>query len=805
MLDAPSFAFETKARTVEDRFDDFIAWAEPGGLGGFDRFHVERYKRGEPFFSYSAELMPHSHVSSRSWFVRREFERPGATRPFLSPRGAALPQIRNPLAMIRDGRFLHFAKAYLNVYCAIRTVRGAPKATVKALIFLEKALRDLNAGDNDPTKLAHLTFQRAALSVQRSRMVESQKFDIGKALEHLAALLQAGGRFKGDKKHASFPGFKLIAVPFSFRSPVKSPPKFGKKRPTEDEAVDSGHLSSEEVTAVGLAYRKAADAFGKSAAPTFYAGLISLPLLTASMRASELQSLRSDALHATNGRHRLRVPRPKIGIEQDVPISKRLGPLAAEIFEVVKDYSSEARAAFSSYIKQSPDGPSGVHTLFIPRHIKPLLKPAYLTKEQVHQIISPEVKPGGNFPQSVKGRLPVIHFVSKFGDIYGQWSKWPMVKLRDVIEACRGVKITLPSDAHSSQYVSARTARRLIDGGGSSKAVILALRALFSSNKALKCTSYVARDDLIQFLLNDFKTSIFPHWPFTSKDRSVRLDSALAVLFDLGTNGHLARGELQREQWWLPRLLSVPTLNSWVSGNSTLDPRLFVMTKVKISGDRYPRISVQRTRRYHHTSALLAGANPLFANELAGRQSGWQGEAYDYRTPREIVRQSIDTYDPDQNSEFIGPVADQAPPPKRVVDRRIFLAEHAAPKHVTEIGGCRTDWVLDPCDFHGDCIRCGKHIWRKGDNERVPRIVDLKDEAQRAIKKGALKLRSNPRLKSIEKQVRQQVETLDRCDEILRIEANESIEVGTIVTFAPAPSAMSLSELWSRLRQAERG
>jgi len=799
-----SFVFKTGASSASARFDDFIEWAEPGGAGGFDHAHRERYERADPFFAFSTAFLPHSHDNYRAWLVRQEYlKRAAKGGLFTRARGDSIPEIKNPLAMIRPGRFLSFAKAYLNVYCHIRKIRSTPKATVRALVFLEKALRDLNKGDNDPSNISHLAIHRAALAVQRSEMKPGVRFDVGKALEHLALLIQAGGRFKGDKKHAAFPGFMLIRASFSFRSPIKAPPKFGKKRKDDDSCADSGHLSSEEVAAVGLAYRRSEERFGATGVPTFFGALTGLALTTASMRASELQSLRADALYDSDGRRRLRIPRPKIGEEQDVPVSKRLGPLASELFDVVKKHSSEARAAFAFYIKQSPESFEGIHTLYVPASIKPLLKPAYLTKDQAHALINPDVTNKVSFPQRLIGVIPLTYFVAIPGDIYGPPSVWPMVRIADVVAACQHlpIKITTPSDASSRQYVSMKSAEKLLGVSSKNLLVRKALRPLFSSSKARKCEPFMSRDAVVSYLLSEFKKSAFPHWPYTSKDCSIRLDAALAIHFEAGDNAQIKPGT-QRQQWWLPRLLSIQTLNRWISGSARYPPLLFALTEVKLGSGAFPRISVQRTRRFHHTAALLAGANPLFADELAGRQSGWQGEAYDYRTPREIVRQSIDTYDPDQGSDVIGPVADQAPSPKRVVERRIFLAESAAPKHITEIGGCRTDWTLDPCDYHGDCIRCGEQVWRKGDKVRLPRIVDMRAEAERTIKIGAAKLRANPRMKSIEKQVRQQMEALDRCDYILRIEADDSIAVGTLVTFPAAPTAMSSTELRSRLRRA---
>ena len=684
-----SFIFESAASDIGSRFDDFIAWAEPGGAGGFSA-HQERFDRKDPYFTFSKRLLPHSHDTQRSWFVRQEYIKKAASGGIFSKaRAGTEPEIRNRFALIRPGRFLSFAKAYTNIYCEIRGVRSAPKPTIRALVCLEKALRDLNGGNNDPSNLTHQTFHKAALLIQRSSPSVSGCFDAGKALEHVSMLVQSGGRFKGDKHHKAFPGFNLLGRAFSFRSPIKSPLKHGKKVESDDSDALRDQLSSEDVAAVGLAYRRALQRFGVQGTPTFFGALMGLTLTTASMRASELQSLRADALYKSEERYRLRVPRPKLGIEQDVPVPSRLGPLAAEIFDVVLTHSAEARAALKFYIEQSPNSLAGVHTLYVPASIKPLLRSAYLSKEEAHAIINPDVIHKITFPQRLLGEVPVIHFVEKHGDIYGTPSKGTMARLRDVVEACKRLssKINVPADARSSQFISARTAKKFVGAHSRSKALLLALRALFSSPRAKKCKAYMPRDEVLAFLLADFKRSTFPHWPYTSKDHSVRLDSALALHFEAGDNAQVEPG-MQRQKWWLPRLLSVQTLNSWVSGNTQRHPILFSITGVRNDDGSFPRVSVQRTRRYHHTAALLAGASPLFANELAGRQSGWQGEAYDYRTPREIVRQSIDTYDPDQKSEVIGPVADDAPSPKRVVERRIFLAENAAPKHVTEIGGC---------------------------------------------------------------------------------------------------------------------
>lgn len=73
----------------------------------------------------------------------------------------------------------------------------------------------------------------------------------------------------------------------------------------------------------------------------------------------------------------------------------------------------------------------------------------------------------------------------------------------------------------------------------------------------------------------------------------------------------------------------------------------FFNLNIRLSDGSYPSITLHKTRKYHQTEALLAGANEKFIDELAGRKNGKQSEHYDLRTPHEIISQSIETFDPD--------------------------------------------------------------------------------------------------------------------------------------------------------------
>ena len=783
------------------RFDQFIAWAEPFGGAGLNDWHDHPYKQDDPWFQYSPRLIPHSHGSSRSWFIKHE--RLNRHNIFTKPRDGTPPKVLLPSAVIAPGRYLSFAKAYLNVSMALLGTRSIPKAAVRALIALEKALRDLNAGSNEPARLSLLAFRRAAASVNASKSLSpSKKYDVGKALEGLAAHLQSGqrmGTFRGRTV-----GFRLLETSFPFRSPIEAPPRFGKLARTAGAGRSGGkpRLTGEHVAAVGLAYRRARVDTGQTSQQTFVASLLGMTLTTVSMRASELQLLARDCLFRDKDgakRLRLRIARPKIGTHQILPIPRRLEDLALEMFGDVLLHSKEASEAFAFYVEQFPQDFAAIDRLFIPDRIAPLLASEYLTREQTWKVLQSEPSDRNIFTRQFEDLRSEL-FVDSPGDVYHACAKCSgsVVRIADVVAASAavGYKVRVPKDARLDQYVRSTFAvERLACKNPVARSAIQALFARTAQRSAL----HVHRDELCQALLKDFKKSRFPHWPYATKERSLRIDKALAVWFRCNVDAHVARGTQQR-CWWRPTLLSMQDFNLWISGGGARPPRLFELFDVRLSNGSWPSISVHMTRKYHHTEALLAGASPAFIDELAGRESGWQSTHYDERTPRQVLTHSIETFDPDEDYEVIGPVADRAPPRTKVVERRVFFFENAAPKQVTEIGGCSTDWSLTPCWMFGDCVRCGSHVWRKGDRKRLPRIHEILAEARRAVPVGKRKLKANPRLKTIAMLLKQQQQTIARCEEILRVEADPSISIGTLVTFPMAEGAMTTADLAEFLR-----
>ena len=169
------------------------------------------------------------------------------------------------------------------------------------------------------------------------------------------------------------------------------------------------------------------------------------------------------------------------------------------------------------------------------------------------------------------------------------------------------------------------------------------------------------------------------------------------------------------------------------------------------------------------------------------------------RTPHEILANSIETFDHEAHFAVIGPAWTHAAK-LPLVDREAFLYKNAAPKHVTEIGGCATDWSLDPCKQYGDCMRCDQHLWRKGDALRLANITARRVHALDMLTVAEQKIAqydTPPR--SLLLQYQQFKDDLARSEAILKIEADDSVELGTMVTFDAAPNVMSAHELTIQL------
>ena len=793
------------------RFDQFIEWARPFGSAGINHIHAGSYSLNAPYFEWASEFLALGDKTTKSWFLKHEFIRRGR-EVFERTRQTKEVSILNRNGLFEEGRFLAFAKAYLNITTYYRGIRTPPKPLIQALCFLERSLR-LLWGSSDPTRLTAKVFENALDLLKESGYTAGQLYDAGKELEILAGMIQGGYHSKtfrfADK------GFRLLERSFAFTSSLLNRPR-PKALRLNSADMDShpARITLEEVTAVGLAYRKSISRYGPLNIRSFMAAIPGLALTTVSMRVSDLLTLQRDAIYTSEDdpeRRRIRIGRPKIDVSQDLPIAKKLGDLTDELFSCLLTYSSEAHDAFRFYIRNYGEDFSAIQEIYIPKKLRHFFKREFLSILDVYKILrrAPSLKDPKLLPTQVRS-LNACYYIEEFGDIWGSkntrvsdLTKFALVEAVESHCAAVGLTINFPLEINRKAYVSAKTAETFCRGGKLQKKRDL-LRPLFDNG--LTANKYIRSDDLKKWLLEDFKVeNRYPHWPYTTKDKTIRLDNALLVQSQLDFSPHTDTEETNCF-WWQPIAVVPGQITYWISnGADGRPPLLFQQLNVQLSDASYPSITLHATRRYHHTQALLAGAHEVFIDELAGRKSGTQSEYYDLRSPREIILRSIETFDPDEDFPVAGPIAEKAKDIK-LTDRRSFLYRNAVPKHITEIGGCATDWSLDPCKQHGDCMRCDQQLWRKGDEKRLPHIIDRKAFSidMITVAKEKISHYSEPP-RSLLLQLRQFEDSLARCNAILAAEADDSILLGTIITFSQPTGTMTVSELTTQLASSKKG
>lgn len=791
---------------VEARILKFIEWARPGGTAGINDYHSETYDSQIPYFDWSSKVFAHGDQNTRSWFIKQEHSGKGRSA-FQRSRNEAVPKILDPNALISSEAFLAFAKAYVNVISYYRALRSPPRSTIHALCYIEKALRDLNSGDSSPANINRKILDRALAATSNSSHNDGRKYDIGKELEIFAGMIQDG--YKSKTFRFQNKGFRLITAPINFSSNI--PNKQRKRAITlnsEDLTQVPPRLTSEHVAAVGLAYRKSTALFGADSLANFFSSIAGFSLTTVSMRMSDILTLGRDAIYKsdnTSERWRIRVSRPKTGIHQDLPIPGKLSDLANELFQRLLSHTSGANDALKFYIEKFGSNFDSINELYIPDHLKKEFDKQYLTVSEVCAILGISLPATGDsmFPNRFRKEIDVFDFVVAPGDISelephnsSRLERMLTISAVETFCAKMGIETRFPSGINKDCYIGKGVALRHAKGPKTKC-------ALFSNlfEEGQLAHKRIKSADLKNWLFEQFKSSrSFPHWPSIDKDKFMRVDKALLVWHEL-ENDKVGVGE-NKGRWWMPGPVKSGTINRWLSADSLSDgaPLLFLKTDIRLHNGTYPSLTLHDARKYHHTEALLAGAHEVFIDELAGRTSGTQSDHYDLRSPHEILAQSIDTFDPDIDFSVVGPVGDQAQKVK-LVDRKTFLYENAAPKHVTDIGGCSTDWSLDPCKQYGDCTRCDQQVWRKGDKKRLPEVKLRRNYAIEMIEKAEIKIRAyeNPP-RPLLLHYQQFKDDLARYDAILTVEEDEDIEIGTLATFSAPPRAMSSSDLTLLLR-----
>jgi hypothetical protein len=143
------------------------------------------------------------------------------------------------------------------------------------------------------------------------------------------------------------------------------------------------------------------------------------------------------------------------------------------------------------------------------------------------------------------------------------------------------------------------------------------------------------------------------------------------------------------------------------------------------------RVSSHQFRHWLNTLAHRGGMSQIDIAKWSGRKDIRQNEAYDNRSPDEMlemVRAMTET-DP----RLFGGLAELVK--KAPVSRDEFMQLEFPTAHVTDIGFCVHDFTVLPCEKHRDCLNCNEHVCIKGDRTKTARIKGQLELAETQLEK----------------------------------------------------------------------
>lgn len=780
------------------KFDDFVERYEPGGREGINSEHAPAYRRQSPYFAAADKYVPLGQVTARVWFIK--FEANYYANLSLSE-NIQNRESEDGTHCIEDGKFLHFGKALLNVLCLRKSHRRTlPKEIVTALSFLEKALR-IQHLNNDPALFNHLTFAIATSLLQQSRYTLQKQYDIGKELELIAGMLQGG--YSSKSFRFPYDGFNLLSVRFEYKSPIVSPPRLNDLRIAQNQRMDIppvGTVSDEVVACVGLAYQLAFADEQAGDLVRFIAASIALGFTAASMRSIELALLRRDCVYRNDtGESRLRLSRPKIDEDQDLKIPDILVELAEQCHLRIFKLTKEAHEAFSFYCSHFHDF-KDIDRLFIPVHLRKTFAHPFITFECARAALNlHDAAYLDQIPGVLRG-ISIHKFVDEPGDLSEYSTDYvgqPTLQIGTAVEFCKsaGLVVALPFGIDMRKRITPGALERMMGTRSKTKKAIL--KKIYQFGTSVR--AWFKTEDVLECLLNDFKLSNFPHWPYASKERDLKLCDALMVFYESANSKNV---DPKRKQllWWKPMLFTPDMMARWLRPTGQGPAMLFKALDVSLLDGAYPTFSVEDARKWHQTEGLLAGVPLIFLDQISGRSSGRQSDYYDDRSRQQKLRGLIDALRGVKGLHVAGPAMAIAERRIPIIDRRDFLFRTASPKHMTELGGCRSDWSINPCEQLGDCLRCGGQVWIKGDAIKLTRIATIKAMSEEIISAGKMKLIKNPRRITIANQITHAQEALDRANEIFAFEEDPTAPKGALMTFKKASTSMSVSDRSAYIR-----
>jgi hypothetical protein len=292
------------------------------------------------------------------------------------------------------------------------------------------------------------------------------------------------------------------------------------------------------------------------------------------------------------------------------------------------------------------------------------------------------------------------------------------------------------------------------------------------------------------FGLNKWVHSNLPSdFPWFDRKRNIRFSEALFCL-----RAH----ELRTDMPPLPYMLWKPTVVIYNTDVASQDaeknkpPGIFDRNQHDPKCLRKFKIRSHQLRHYISTLCENGGMSQELLAEWAARKDMKQNRAYNNLDEFQLVdllRQHDLSLKVDRSQDEIATQIRASIP----MTRQEFNTLAHPTAHITALGFCIHDWVMETCQHHRDCILCDEQIVIKGDMRLnhlrgcFEKVRDLRLQAEHAVAEGN---------SGADRWYEHQVLTENALSKMLEILDDQTIENGTIIrlsresTFSPLRRTM---------------
>jgi hypothetical protein len=228
-------------------------------------------------------------------------------------------------------------------------------------------------------------------------------------------------------------------------------------------------------------------------------------------------------------------------------------------------------------------------------------------------------------------------------------------------------------------------------------------------------------------------------FPWYDKVRKIKFSEALFCM-----RAHEIRRDMPALPYmaWKPRNNDFNNdLQSRRSREGYVVPSIFDRHQGQLSGLDSFRVNSHQFRHFLSTLCEIGGLPEALHAEWAAREDVKQNRSYNDMTEfhfLDLFRQHDDSLQLDRPLEEIRTIISESLP----MTRQEFNTLVHPTAHVTVVGYCTHDWVMQTCQRHRDCMLCAEQVVIKGDRriedirECLRQTIALRAEADKAIAAG---------------------------------------------------------------------